>query len=56
MINLPRESYLHQTVRKEANGTWTAYRYVLVASVGNETKAGAVKNMREFRWPTRRGR
>lgn len=47
-MKLPKKGYLQQTVRREKNGTWTAYRYVLVAATGQPTKMAAIQEMRKF--------
>jgi len=45
---LPKKPYLHQTIRREKNGTWTAFRYVLVATLGSKTKKAAVNRLRKI--------
>lgn len=47
-MKLPKKPYLHQTVRREKNGGWTAFRYVLVAAIGSKTKKEALKRLREI--------
>jgi hypothetical protein len=44
-MRIPKKPYLHRTVFQEKGGTWTAFRYVLVATTGSKTKKAALSRL-----------
>lgn len=46
-MKIPKKPFLMQTIQQEANGTWTAFRYMLCVSTGSSTKREALQMLRQ---------